>query len=296
MAEVIKNRYEFVILFDVENGNPNGDPDAGNLPRIDPESGYGIVTDVCIKRKIRNYVETVKEDEPGYKIYIREDIPLNRSDNTAYQYLGTDEKGIKDLKKKDPDVDQKIRDFMCQNFFDIRTFGAVMTTFVKAALNCGQVRGPVQLGFARSIDPIVSQEVTITRVAITTETDAEKKSTEMGRKNIVPYALYRAEGYISANLARKATGFTEDDLDLLWDAIINMFEIDHSAARGKMSVRELIVFKHSKELGDCPAYKLFDAVDVRRADGVEYPRRYKDYTVTIHNEQIPETVEVVRKI
>lgn len=296
MAEVIKNRYEFVILFDVENGNPNGDPDAGNLPRIDPESGYGIVTDVCIKRKIRNYVETVKEDEPGYKIYIREDIPLNRSDNTAYQYLGTDEKGIKDLKKKDPDVDRKIRDFMCQNFFDIRTFGAVMTTFVKAALNCGQVRGPVQLGFARSIDPIVNQEVTITRVAITTETDAEKKSTEMGRKNIVPYALYRAEGYISANLARKATGFTEDDLELLWDAIINMFEIDHSAARGKMSVRELIVFKHCKELGDCPAYKLFDAVDVRRADGVEYPRRYKDYTVTIHNEQIPETVEVVRKI
>lgn len=296
MADVIKNRYEFVILFDVENGNPNGDPDAGNLPRIDPESGYGIVTDVCIKRKIRNYVEAIKEDESGYKIYIREDVPLNRSDNTAYKYLETDEKGIKELKKKDPDIDRKIRDFMCQNFFDIRTFGAVMTTFVSAALNCGQVRGPVQLGFARSIDPIVSQEVTITRVAITTEKDAENKRTEMGRKNIVPYALYRMEGYISANLARKVTGFTEDDLELLWDAIINMFEVDHSAARGKMSVRELIVFKHSKELGDCPAYKLFDAVDVRRADGVEYPRRYKDYTVTIHNEQIPETVEVVRKI
>lgn len=296
MAEVIKNRYEFVILFDVENGNPNGDPDAGNLPRIDPESGYGIVTDVCIKRKIRNYVEAIKEDESGYKIYIREDVPLNRSDNTAYKYLETDEKGIKELKKKDPNVDRKIRDFMCQNFFDIRTFGAVMTTFVSAALNCGQVRGPVQLGFARSIDPIVSQEVTITRVAITTEKDAENKRTEMGRKNIVPYALYRMEGYISANLARKVTGFTEDDLELLWDAIINMFEVDHSAARGKMSVRELIVFKHSKELGDCPAYKLFDAVDVRRADGVEYPRGYKDYTVTIHNEQIPETVEVVRKI
>lgn len=296
MAEVIKNRYEFVILFDVENGNPNGDPDAGNLPRIDPESGYGIVTDVCIKRKIRNYVEAIKEDESGYKIYIREDVPLNRSDNTAYKYLEIDEKGIKELKKKDPDIDRKIRDFMCQNFFDVRTFGAVMTTFVSAALNCGQVRGPVQLGFARSIDPIVSQEVTITRVAITTEKDAENKRTEMGRKNIVPYALYRMEGYISANLARKVTGFTEDDLELLWDAIINMFEVDHSAARGKMSVRELIVFKHSKELGDCPAYKLFDAVDVRRADGVEYPRRYKDYTVTIHNEQIPETVEVVRKI
>ena len=155
MAEVIKNRYEFVVLFDVENGNPNGDPDAGNLPRIDPESGYGIVTDVCLKRKIRNYVETLKEDEPGYKIYIREDVPLNRSDNTAYIELKTDEKGIKELKKKDPQVDQKIRDFMCRNFFDIRAFGAVMTTFVKAALNCGQVRGPVQLGFARSIDPIV---------------------------------------------------------------------------------------------------------------------------------------------
>ena len=296
MADVIKNRYEFVILFDVENGNPNGDPDAGNLPRIDPESGYGIVTDVCIKRKIRNYVETVKEDSEGYKIYIKEEVPLNRSDSTAYDYLGTDDKGIKDLKKKDPEVDRKIRDFMCRNFFDIRTFGAVMTTFVKAALNCGQVRGPVQLGFSRSIDPIVSQEVTITRVAITTEKDAESKSTEMGRKNIVPYALYRTEGYISANLARKVTGFSEEDLELLWEAIINMFEIDHSAARGKMAVRELIVFKHSKELGDCPAYKLFDAVEVRKHDYVDYPRKYGDYTISIHEEQIPETVEVIRKI
>lgn len=296
MAEAIKNRYEFVILFDVENGNPNGDPDAGNLPRIDPESGYGLVTDVCLKRKIRNYVQTVKEDQAGYKIYIKEDVPLNRSDNMAYEYLGVNEKTIKDAKKSDPDIDVKIRDFMCQNFFDIRTFGAVMTTFVKAALNCGQVRGPVQLGFARSIDPIISQEVTITRIAITTEKDAEEKKTEMGRKNIVPYALYRAEGYISANLARKVTGFSEDDLELLWEAIINMFENDHSAARGKMAVRELIVFKHSKELGDCPAYKLFDAVQVARKDGVEYPRKYSDYTVTISNKDIPETVEVSRKI
>lgn len=296
MAEVIKNRYEFVVLFDVENGNPNGDPDAGNLPRIDPESGYGIVTDVCLKRKIRNYVETVKEDEPGYRIYIKESVPLNRSDNEAYQALGTDEKKIKELKKSTPDIDRKIRDFMCGNFYDIRTFGAVMTTFVKAALNCGQVRGPVQLGFARSIDPIITQEVTITRVAITTEADAEKKSTEMGRKNIVPYGLYRVEGYISANLARKVTGFTEEDLELLWEALINMFEIDHSAARGKMAVRELIVFKHSKELGDCPAYKLFDAVEVKKKDDVLYPRKYQDYTVTIHKEQIPDTVEVQRKI
>lgn len=296
MGEIIKNRYEFVVLFDVENGNPNGDPDAGNLPRIDPESGYGIVTDVCLKRKIRNYVETVKEEEAGYQIYIKEDVPLNRSDSKAYEYLNTNEKDIKDLKKKDPEVDRKIRDFMCRNFFDIRTFGAVMTTFVKAALNCGQVRGPVQLGFARSIDPIVSQEVTITRVAITTEQDAENKKTEMGRKSIVPYALYRAEGYISANLARKVTGFSEDDLEMLWEAIINMFEIDHSAARGKMAVRELIIFKHSKELGDCPAYKLFDAVEVKRNDEVLYPRQYRDYSVTIHEEQIPDSVEVSRKI
>ena len=276
MGEPIKNRYEFVILFDVENGNPNGDPDAGNMPRMDPESGYGLVTDVCLKRKIRNYIETVKEDEEGYRIYIKEDVPLNRSDNRAYQYLGVDDKSVKELKKKDPDADKKIRDFMCRNFYDIRTFGAVMTTFVKAALNCGQVRGPVQLGFARSIDPIITQEVTITRVAITTEKDAENKSTEMGRKNIVPYALYRAEGYISANLARKVTGFSEEDLELLWEAIINMFEHDHSAARGKMAVRELIVFKHSKELGDCPSYKLFDAVEVRRKEDILYPRQYQD--------------------
>ena len=296
MSEAIKNRYEFVVLFDVENGNPNGDPDAGNMTRIDPETGYGLVTDVCLKRKIRNYVEIVKENEKGYGIYIREDVPLNRSDNLAYEYLKVDDKTVKDLKKKDPDADVKIRDFMCQNFYDIRTFGAVMTTFVKASLNCGQVRGPVQLGFARSIDPIISQEVTITRVAITTEKDAENKKTEMGRKNIVPYALYRAEGYVSANLARKVTGFSEEDLELLWEAIINMFEHDHSAARGKMAVRELIVFKHSKELGDCPAYRLFDSIDVHRKEDVEYPRKYQDYVVTIHEEMIPDTVEMIRKI
>ena len=296
MGEAIKNRYEFVILFDVENGNPNGDPDAGNMPRIDPESGYGLVTDVCLKRKIRNYVEMVKEDEEGYQIYIKENVPLNRSDNQAFEYLGIDEKKAKDLKKNDPEADRKIRDFMCKNFFDIRTFGAVMTTFVKASLNCGQVRGPVQLGFARSVDPIISQEVTITRVAITTEKDAGVKSTEMGRKNIVPYGLYRVEGYISANLARKVTGFSEEDLELLWEAIINMFEHDHSAARGKMAVRELIVFKHSKELGDCPAYKLFEAVEVQRKEDVIYPRKYQDYEIIIHEEQIPETVEMIRKI
>lgn len=184
-------------------------------------------------------------------------------------------------------MDVKIRDFMCQNFYDIRTFGAVMTTFVKAALNCGQVRGPVQLGFARSVDPIVPQEVTITRVAITTEADAEKKGTEMGRKYIVPYGLYRAEGYVSANLARKTTGFSEEDLELLWTAILNMFELDHSAARGKMAVRELIVFKHDSELGNAPAYKLFDLVKAQRKPEVTVARSYSDYQVTVDESSLP---------
>lgn len=296
MAEVIKNRYEFTILFDVENGNPNGDPDAGNMPRIDPETGYGIVTDVCLKRKIRNCIETMCEDKEGYKIYIKDGVPLNDSDNTAYIALGTDEKKIKELKKDDPEIDKKICQFMCKNFFDIRTFGAVMTTFVKAALNCGQVRGPVQLGFARSIDPIVTQEVTITRVAITTKKDAENKSTEMGRKYIVPYALYRVDGYISANLARKVTGFSEDDLTLLWQSIINMFEYDRSAARGNMAVRELIVFKHASELGNAPAYKLFDTVSVKRKDGVVTARSYNDYEVEVAEEKLPEGISCTRMI
>ena len=296
MAEVIKNRYEFTILFDVENGNPNGDPDAGNMPRIDPETGYGIVTDVCLKRKIRNCVETMYEDKEAYKIYIKDGVPLNESDDTAYVAFGTDEKKIKELKKDDPGIDKKICQFMCNNFFDIRTFGAVMTTFVKAALNCGQVRGPVQLGFARSIDPIVTQEVTITRVAITTKKDAENKSTEMGRKYIVPYALYRVDGYISANLARKVTGFSEDDLALLWQAIINMFEYDHSAARGNMAVRELIVFKHATELGNAPAYKLFDTVSVKRKEGVIAARSYSDYEVEVAENKLPEGVSCVRMI
>ena len=293
MSEPIRNRYDFVILFDVENGNPNGDPDAGNMPRVDPETGYGLVTDICLKRKIRNYVETLKEDAPGYRIYIKDGVPLNRSDNEAIAALGIDG-DLKAAKKSTPDIDRKLRDWMCQNFFDIRTFGAVMTTFVKGALNCGQVRGPVQLGFARSVDPIVPQEVTITRVAITTEADAEKKGTEMGRKHIVPYGLYRAEGFVSANLARKTTGFSDEDLQLLWQAILNMFENDHSAARGKMAVRELIIFKHDSELGNAPSYKLFDAVTVARKDGIAVPRSYQDYTVTVAD-TLPEGVHCERK-
>ncbi len=278
-----------MILFDVENGNPNGDPDAGNMPRIDPETGYGLVTDVCLKRKIRNYVETVKENQDGYRIYIKEGIPLNRSDREAYAALKVDEKTVKDAKKKDAQLDERVRDFMCSQFYDVRTFGAVMTTFMKDALNCGQVRGPVQLGFARSVDPIYPQEITITRVAITKEEDAERKGTEMGNKHIVPYALYRAEGYVSANLARKVTGFSEEDLELLWKAILNMFENDRAAARGKMAVRKLIVFRHASELGECPAYRLFDAVTVERtSDGPA--RRYQDYKVTVDETAIPEGV------
>lgn len=301
MSEALRNRYDFVILFDVENGNPNGDPDAGNMPRIDAQTGHGIITDVCIKRKIRNYVETVKEDCDGYKIYIKDGVPLNTSDAQAGEQYGiredlteiqtlkkkeAQEKGAA-LKKKDPEIDRKLRDWMCQNFFDIRTFGAVMTTFVKASLNCGQVRGPVQLGFARSIDKIIQQEITITRVAVTTEADAERKDSEMGRKYIIPYALYRMEGYVSANLARKTTGFSEDDLSLLWDAILNMFEHDHSAARGKMAVRELIVFRHDTELGNAPSHKLFETVHVKRINDQEVPRAYSDYLVEVDACTIP---------
>lgn len=288
--EAIKNRYEFVVLFDVENGNPNGDPDAGNMPRIDPETGLGLVTDVCLKRKIRNYVDAVKGGASGFRLYISERVPLNTSDKEAYIALGIDAENVKEAKKKDPQIDAKIRDFMCLNYYDIRTFGAVMTTFTKGALNCGQVRGPVQFGFARSVDPIIPQEITITRVAITTEADAEKKNTEMGRKYIVPYGLYRVEGFISANLAQKTTGFSEDDLELLWDAILNMFELDHSAARGKMAVRQLIIFKHDSVFGNAPAHKLFDLVKIERKDGVVVPRAYSDYEITVDTAGLPDGV------
>ena len=296
MSEPIKNRYEFVVLFDVENGNPNGDPDAGNMPRVDPETGYGLVTDVCLKRKIRNYVETAKEDAAGYRIYIKDGVPLNTSDKEACTSVGIAPEKLKDVKKEEKKaLDEKLRDYMCSHFYDIRTFGAVMTTFVKGALNCGQVRGPVQLGFARSVDPVLPQEVTITRIAITTEADAEKKGTEMGRKYIVPYGLYRVEGYVSANLARKTTGFSEEDLELLWTAILNMFENDHSAARGKMAVRELIVFKHDTELGCAPAHKLFELVKAERKDSIITPRSYDDYAVTVDEAHLPDGVTCTRK-
>lgn len=285
--KVINNRYEFVYLFDVENGNPNGDPDAGNLPRFDPETSVGLVTDVCIKRKIRNYVELVKKDkdgkqETGYDIYVREGAILNNENKKAYDSLGISVDG-----KKTREQQQKLTEFMCRHFFDIRAFGAVMTT----EINCGQVRGPVQLNFAKSIDPIVPQEVTITRMAVTNEKDAEKEKT-MGRKSFVPYGLYRMEGYISAYLAQK-TGFNTDDLDLLWKALINLFEHDRSASRGKMSARKLIVFKHESPLGNAPAQKLFELVKVKRKNMEKSPRSFYDYEITIDRENVPEGVTLL---
>lgn len=260
------------------------------MPRMDPETGCGLVTDVCLKRKIRNYVETVKENDPRFGIYIKDGVPLNRSDRQALEACGEKNPDLKTLKKNTPDIDAKLRDYMCSHYYDIRTFGAVMTTFVTAKLNCGQVRGPVQLGFARSVDPIMPQEVTITRVAITTEKDALEKDTEMGRKHIVPYGLYRVEGFVSANLARKTTGFTEEDLELLWQAILNMFENDRSAARGIMAVRRLIIFRHESELGDAPAWKLFELVKAQRREGVTTPRDFSDYEVTVDEANLPEGV------
>ncbi len=300
MSEPIKNRYEFVILFDVENGNPNGDPDAGNMPRVDPETGLGIVTDVCLKRKIRNYVETVKEDATGYRIYVKDGVPLNQNDDQGFLQIEIEnaasmetkalKAAVKKAKENHPEADRIVKDWMCANFFDIRTFGAVMTTMVKGALNCGQVRGPVQLGFARSAETIAPQALTIARTTQTSQKDIDEKGPHtLGDKYIVPYGLYRCEGYISANLARKSTGFSEEDLALLWEAILNMFEHDHSAARGKMAVRELIVFKHDSELGCAPAWKLFDAVTVARKnpDDVSPARSYQDYTVSVNEAALP---------
>ncbi len=289
MSEPIKNRYEFVLLYDVENGNPNGDPDAGNMPRIDPETGYGIVTDVCLKRKIRNYVELVKGDAKGYRIYVKEGIPLNQNHAEAYVAVN-----LKPGEKSTIAEMNLARRWMCTNFFDVRAFGAVMMT----GDNCGQVRGPVQINFSRSIDPIVQQDVTITRQTVTRIEDIDKERT-MGRKHIVPYGLYRVDGYVSAKLANdgsKGTGFSEEDVQLLWDALANLFEHDHSAARGKMAPRKLIIFKHESELGNAPSHKLFDLITVSRVDGSTPPRSFSDYTVKIDKEHTPDGVTLIEKI
>lgn len=282
MSKAIDRRYEFVLFFDVENGNPNGDPDAGNMPRIDPETSLGLVTDVCLKRKIRNYVELAKDGESGFDIYVKEGAVLNTQHRRAYEANPE----IKFEPKKL--TDEKVTRWMCEHFYDIRTFGAVMTTEV----NCGQVRGPVQLNFARSIDPIVQQEVTITRVAVTNEKDAEKKEHEMGRKHVVPYALYRGEGYVSAPLAEK-TQFSDSDLQLLWDALVNMFDHDHSAARGKMATRKLFVFEHESRLGNAPAHKLFDLIRAAHKDSATPTRRFEDYAITVDEAALPAGVRLI---
>jgi len=295
MSEVIKNRYEFVYLFDVENGNPNGDPDAGNMPRIDPETNFGLVTDVCLKRKIRNFVEMAKDNKSPYEIYIKEKAILNQFHERAHKAVGADDEKDDKGRKGSGDIVEKARLWMCENFYDVRTFGAVMSTGV----NCGQVRGPVQINFSRSMEPIAPLEVSITRMAVATEKEAKKQKGDnrtMGRKHIVPYALYRAEGYISAHLAKK-TGFSEEDLELLWKSLINMFEHDHSAARGKMNARNLFVFKHNDALGNAPAHKLFELIKVERKSDPEIPARaFSDYDVLVNKDGLPQSVTLEEKI
>lgn len=276
--KVLTKRYEFVLLFDVENGNPNGDPDAGNLPRLDAETGCGLVTDVCLKRKVRNYVELAKNGEPSFEIYVKEAAVLNHLNKEAFENnpgIELKENKADKMEARKKEDQQTLARWMCDKYYDIRTFGAVMTTGV----NCGQVRGPVQFSFARSIDPISPQEITITRMAVTNERDAEKERT-MGRKSIVPYGLYRMEGYVSAALANQ-TNFGEEDLEVLWDALLNMFDHDRSASRGKMATQKLIVFEHATSLGNAPAQKLFRLVNVARKSDIDIARSFEDYEVSI---------------
>lgn len=277
----LRNRIDFVYLFDVQDGNPNGDPDAGNLPRVDAETGMGLVTDVCLKRKVRNYVEVAKELADGYDIFVREKAVLNTAIDKAH-----DDSSVKEAKDKI----EAARQFMCKNYYDIRTFGALMTT----GKNAGQVRGPIQLTFARSVDPIVALEHSITRMAVTKIEDIDKERT-IGRKATVPYGLYLCHGFISANLA-KQTGFDEADLELFWEALQNMYDVDRSATRGMMSAQKLIVFKHESELGNAPANKLFDLVKVEKKEGVGVPRSFSDYKVTINTDQLPANVEILEII
>lgn len=305
MSTPIKNRYDFVLVFDVKDGNPNGDPDAGNLPRVDAESGQGIVTDVCLKRKVRNYIQMTQGANQGYDIFVKEKAILNQLIEGAYTALGinlenppADEKDGKKRNEKGSGQGKEIdkaRQQMCNSYYDIRTFGAVMST----GANAGQVRGPVQLTFGRSVDPVVTLEHSITRMAVATEAEAEKQGGDnrtMGRKNTIPYGIYVAHGFVSAHLANQ-TGFSEEDLNLLWDALVNMFEHDHSAARGEMATRNLIVFKHDSALGNAPAHKLFDLVKVEKTNSPDLPARsFTDYTVTIDKNAKPQNVEIIEKL
>ena len=282
---MMDKRYDFVFLFDVTDGNPNGDPDAGNLPRVDPETGHGLVTDVCLKRKVRNFVGVAKEEKPPYEIYVKERAVLNRQHERAYKAIA---------KEPDSHPDEEATAWMCKNFFDVRAFGAVMSTKV----NCGQVRGPIQMAFARSVDPIVSLEHAITRCAVTTEKEAEKQQGDnrtMGRKFTVPYGLYRCHGFVNPCLAEQ-TGFSDDDLELFWTALEQMFELDRSAARGQMAPRALIVFEHESKLGNAPAHRLFDRVTVRRKDQERPAREYRDYEVTVDSADLPSGVTIDEKL
>lgn len=298
----LENRHDFVYLFDVKDGNPNGDPDAGNLPRVDAETGRGLITDVCLKRKIRNYVSLINNEQPPHDIYIKEKAILNQVHEKAYESIGADEEleeDVADKKKKSKrkgsaDSVNKARNWICQNFYDVRTFGAVMSTGV----NCGQVRGPVQITFARSIDPVVSQEHSITRMAVATKEEAEKQSGDnrtMGRKFTVPYGLYRCHGFISAHLAQQ-TGFSKDDLELLMQALESMFEHDRSAARGEMTARGLYVFKHNNKLGNAPAHQLFERITASLKDETKPPREFGDYQISIDEENLPAGVELTQQV
>jgi len=311
----LNNRYDFVLLFDVKDGNPNGDPDAGNLPRLDAESGHGLVTDVSLKRKIRNFVSLIKEQdervpeagEKRFEIYVREKAILNHQNNRAYSALGfastpedaaTDnpekKKPGKEKRKGSAEEVEKARAWMCQNFFDVRAFGAVMSTGV----NCGQVRGPVQLTFARSVVPIVLLEHSITRMAVATEAEAEKQQGDnrtMGRKHTVPYGIYMAHGFVSSFLA-KQTGFGEDDFELLLQSLEQMFEHDRSAARGEMSTRGLYIFKHDSELGNAHAHSLFDRIQVKRKSGVDVPRSFSDFDVLVNEKDMPSGVQLIKRV
>jgi CRISPR-associated protein Csd2 len=283
----LNNRYDFVLLFDVKDGNPNGDPDAGNLPRMDAETGMGLVTDVCLKRKVRNFVQVTQNDNSTRKIFVREKGILNNMIDESHE-----QEGVKDKVKGDKT--EAAKNWMCANYYDIRTFGAVMST----GKNAGQVRGPVQLTFSRSIDQIVASEHTITRMAVTTPEEAEKQSGEnhtMGRKFTVPYGLYRCHGFISAHLA-KQTGFNEDDLELLWQALMQMFDHDRSASRGEMSARGLYVFKHNNELGNAPASELFQGIKFKLKDGVEVARSPDDYQLSIDDFKEYAGVELINKL
>lgn len=290
----LTNRYDFVLLFDVKDGNPNGDPDAGNLPRMDAETGHGLMTDVSLKRKVRNFVGMAKGEQPPYEIYVKEKAILNNQHKRAYVGIGREELlGGDDKKRKGGDAVDGARQWMCRNFFDVRTFGAVMST----GINCGQVRGPVQLTFARSIDPIIAQEHSITRMAVATEAEAEKQDGDnrtMGRKHTVPYGLYVAHGFVSSFLA-KQTGFSEEDLELLWQALSQMFEHDRSAARGEMTTRGLYVFKHDSELGNASAHALFERIQAKLKAGVLVPRNFDDYDVAIQDADLPAGVTLLRK-